>query len=137
MRYSSFAVLVLLALAGWAGAEDTELRVDGDRLNQRFVDLARFGKNAEGGMDRFAFSDADVESRPYLKESMEAAGLEVYVDEAGNIFGRRQGSRPDLPPIVFGSHTDSVPNGGMYDGPVGSLSAIEVAGPNFRKMNAW
>jgi N-carbamoyl-L-amino-acid hydrolase len=58
---------------------------------------------------------------------MEAAGLEVHVDEAGNIFGRRQGSSPDLPPIVFGSHTDSVPNGGKYDGPVGVLSAIEVA----------
>jgi N-carbamoyl-L-amino-acid hydrolase len=103
------------------------MRVDGDRLNQRFVDLARFGKNAEGGMDRVAFSDADIESRPYLKESMEAAGLEVRVDEAGNIFGRRPGSEPELPPIVFGSHTDSVPNGGMYDGPVGSLTAIEVA----------
>ena len=83
--------------------------------------------NAEGGVDRFAFSDADVASRPYLKKSLEAAGLEVHVDEAGNIFGRREGSRPDLPPIVFGSHTDSVANGGRFDGPVGTLSAIEVA----------
>jgi N-carbamoyl-L-amino-acid hydrolase len=114
-------------MVGWLAAEESELRVNGDRLNQRFVELARFGKNAEGGMDRVAFSDADIESRPSLKRSMEAAGLEVRVDEAGNIFGRRQGSRPDLPPIVFGSHTDSVPNGGMYDGPVGSLCAIEVA----------
>jgi N-carbamoyl-L-amino-acid hydrolase len=114
-------------MVAWLAAEESELRVNGDRLNQRFVELARFGKNAEGGMDRVAFSDADIESRPSLKRSMEAAGLEVRVDEAGNIFGRRQGSRPDLPPIVFGSHTDSVPNGGMYDGPVGSLCAIEVA----------
>jgi N-carbamoyl-L-amino-acid hydrolase len=127
MRYLSFAVLVLVALVSLTAAEENELRVNGDRLNQRFVDLARFGKNAEGGMDRFAFSDADVASRPFLKRSMEAAGLEVHVDEAGNIFGRRQGSRPDLPPIVFGSHTDSVANGGMFDGPVGTLSAIEVA----------
>jgi len=127
MRYFSFAVLVLVALVGWSAGEDAELRVNGGRLNQRFVELAQFGRNAEGGMDRFAFSEADVESRPFLKKSMEAAGLEVYVDEAGNIFGRRQGSRPDLPPIVFGSHTDSVANGGMFDGPVGALSAIEVA----------
>jgi N-carbamoyl-L-amino-acid hydrolase len=127
MRYFSFAVLFLVALVSMTTAEENELRVNGDRLNQRFVDLAQFGKNAEGGMDRFAFSDADVASRPFLKRSMEAAGLEVHVDEAGNIFGRRQGSRPDLPPIVFGSHTDSVANGGMFDGPVGTLSAIEVA----------
>ncbi len=127
MRYFSFAVLVLVALVGWSAGEDAELRVNGGRLNQRFVELAQFGRNAEGGMDRFAFSEADVESRPFLKKSMEAAGLEVHVDEAGNIFGRRQGSRPDLPPIVFGSHTDSVANGGMFDGPVGALSAIEVA----------
>jgi len=127
MRYFSFTVLILVTLVGWSTAEEAELRVNGDRLNQRFVDLARFGKNAEGGIDRFAFSDADVESRPFLKNSMEAAGLEVHVDEAGNIFGRRQGSSPDLPPIVFGSHTDSVANGGMFDGPVGVLSAIEVA----------
>ena len=127
MRYFSFAVLALVALVGWSAGEDSELRVNGERLNQRFVDLARFGMNAEGGMDRFAFSDADIESRPYLEKSLEAAGLEVHVDEAGNIFGRREGSRPDLPPIVFGSHTDSVANGGRFDGPVGTLSAIEVA----------
>jgi N-carbamoyl-L-amino-acid hydrolase len=126
MRNLSCAVLVLV-MAGWLAAEDTEVRVNGDRLNQRFVDLARYGQNAEGGMDRVAFSDADVKSRPYLKQSMEAAGLEIRVDEAGNIFGHRPGGDPDLPPIVFGSHTDSVPNGGKYDGPVGSLCAIEVA----------
>jgi N-carbamoyl-L-amino-acid hydrolase len=118
---------VLVVMVSWTAAGVSGLRVDGDRLGQRFVDLARFGKNAGGGMDRVAFSDADIASRPYLKKSMEAAGLEVRVDEAGNIFGRRPGSEPDLPPIVFGSHTDSVPNGGMYDGPVGSLTAIEVA----------
>ena len=127
MKCLFWTVLMLVALASWTAAEDIELRVNGDRLNQRFVDLARFGKNAEGGIDRYAFSDADIESRPFLKKSLEDAGLEVRVDEAGNIFGRRKGSRPDLPPIVFGSHTDSVANGGMFDGPVGTLSAIEVA----------
>ena len=103
------------------------MKVNGDRLNHRFEELAQFGINAEGGIDRVAFSDADVASRPFLKKSMEAARLEVRVDEAGNILGRRRGSRPDLPPIIFGSHTDSVPNGGKFDGPAGVLSAIEVA----------
>lgn len=127
MRYLSSALLILATVAILSAAEEPELKVNGDRLNQRFADLAQFGMNPDGGMDRFAFSDADVESRTFLKRSMEAAGLEVHVDEAGNIFGSRQGNRPDLPPIVFGSHTDSVANGGMFDGPVGALSAIEVA----------
>jgi N-carbamoyl-L-amino-acid hydrolase len=127
MRYLSCALLILAVCVSWSDAEEPDLKVNGDRLNQRFDDLAQFGRNADGGMDRIAFSDADVESRPYLKMSMEDAGLEVHVDEAGNILGRRQGSSPDLPPIVFGSHTDSVPNGGRFDGPVGVLSAIEVA----------
>ncbi len=93
MRCFFLAVLALVALVSLTAAEENELTVNGDRLNQRFVDLARFGKNAEGGMDRYAFSDADVASRPFLKQSMEAAGLEVHVDEAGNIFGRRPGQR--------------------------------------------
>ena len=103
------------------------MKVNGGRLHNRFEELAQFGINAEDGIDRVAFSDADVASRPFLKQSMEAAGLEVRVDEAGNMLGRRRGSSPDLPPIVFGSHTDSVPNGGKFDGPAGVLSAIEVA----------
>ena len=69
MRYFSLAVLVLVPLVNLTAAEETELRVNGDRLNQRFVDLAQYGKNSVGGMDRFAFSDADVESRPFLKGS--------------------------------------------------------------------
>jgi N-carbamoyl-L-amino-acid hydrolase len=127
MRYFPLVTLVLAALVSLTTAEENELRVNSERLHQRFADLARFGMNADGGIDRFAFSDADIASRPFLKQSMEAAGLEVRVDEAGNIFGRRKGSDPNLPPIVFGSHTDSVANGGRFDGPVGSLSAIEVA----------
>ena len=127
MKHLFFAVLVLVAAVGWTAEGENEVKVNADRLNQRFTDLSQYGKNPAGGMDRFAFSDADIESRPFLKQSLEDAGLEVHVDEAGNIFGRREGSRPDLPPIVFGSHTDSVANGGMFDGPVGTLSAIEVA----------
>jgi N-carbamoyl-L-amino-acid hydrolase len=127
MRCSIVAALFLVAMVGWSTEERGALKVNGDRLNQRIAELAQFGKNAEGGIDRFAFSDADAASRPYLRKAMEDAGLEVHVDAAGNILGRRQGSRSDLSPIVFGSHTDSVPNGGVYDGAIGVLSAIECA----------
>lgn len=73
-----------------------------------------------------AFSSHDVAARSYVMELMRNAGLEVSIDFAGNIIGRRAGTDPSLKPIVFGSHIDEVPNGGDYDGPVGSMSAIEV-----------
>ncbi len=103
------------------------MRINMDRLNQRISELAQFGKNAQGGNNRVAFSDADIESRVYLSKIMEETGLEVHIDEAGNMLGRRHGRQADLPPILFGSHSDSVPNGGMFDGPAGILSAIECA----------
>jgi N-carbamoyl-L-amino-acid hydrolase len=74
-----------------------------------------------------AYSDADRAGRAWATEKMRAAGLEVSVDVAGNIIGRRAGSVAGLKPLLFGSHIDSVPGGGNYDGPVGSLAAIEVA----------
>ena len=73
-----------------------------------------------------AYSDADVAGRHYVMGLMEAAGLKPRIDPAGNIFARRAGSQTSLPPVLFGSHIDSVPNGGNFDGDVGSLSAIEV-----------
>ncbi len=74
-----------------------------------------------------AYSDADVAGRRYVMGLMEAASLKPRIDPAGNIFARRAGSQTALPPVLFGSHIDSVPNGGNFDGDVGSLSAIEVA----------
>jgi N-carbamoyl-L-amino-acid hydrolase len=90
-------------------------------------ELSRFGANASGGIDRVAFGDADLEARTWVTELMREAGLDVSVDVAGNIFGRRPGSDSALPPLMLGSHIDSVPGGGNYDGPVGSMGAIEVA----------
>jgi len=104
-----------------------ELRVDGDRLNARLSQLARFGANDAGGIDRVAFSDADVEARTWVAELMRGAGLNVSVDVAGNLWGARPGSEPGRPPLVLGSHIDSVPDGGNYDGQVGSMAAVEVA----------
>ncbi len=102
------------------------LAIDAERLNRHLRELSAFGANPQGGVSRVAYSDADRSGRAYVMERMRAAGLDVRVDVAANIFGSRAGTQR-LKPIVFGSHIDSVPDGGNYDGTVGSLSAIEVA----------
>ena len=100
---------------------------DADRMEQRIRALSQFGQNSDGGVDRVAYSDADIAAREYISGLMREAGLSVRTDTAGNIIGRRDGADPSLPPIVFGSHIDSVPGGGNYDGDVGVIGAIEVA----------
>ncbi|MGQ0384144.1 MAG: Zn-dependent hydrolase [Gammaproteobacteria bacterium] len=107
---------------------DTRLPVaDPQRLEARIRTLGTFGANPEGGVSRVAFSAADFAGREYIQGLMREAGLEIRVDSAGNIIGRRDGREPGLPPIMTGSHIDSVPQGGNYDGDVGVLGAIEVA----------
>ena len=101
--------------------------VNGERLNSQIAELAEFGKNPFGGVSRVAYSDFDRQGREYAKGVMRAANLDVSVDAAGNIWGRRAGSEAGRKPLIFGSHIDSVPEGGNYDGTVGSLGAIEVA----------
>lgn len=101
-------------------------KVNQERLSSSLMKLSTFGKNSTGGSDRVAYSRHDIEARVYVKELMKNAGLEVSVDFAGNIIGKKAGKNPALKPIAFGSHIDEVPNGGDYDGPVGSMGAIEV-----------
>ena len=103
------------------------LRVDGARINRQLLELAQFGKNPYGGVSRVAYSEFDRQGREWAMGVMREAALAVRIDAAGNIVGRRPGSVATLKPLVFGSHIDSVPDGGNYDGDVGSLSAIEVA----------
>ncbi|HEY6229784.1 MAG TPA: M20/M25/M40 family metallo-hydrolase, partial [Pyrinomonadaceae bacterium] len=104
------------------------LRVNGARLNQHLKELSEFGKNPQGGVSRVAYSEADRRGREYVVGLMRAAKLDVSVDVAGNLIGRRRSSsETKLHPILIGSHIDSVPEGGNYDGDVGSLGAIEVA----------
>lgn len=102
-------------------------RVDGPRLNRHLADLSRFGRNPQGGVSRVAFSPADVEGRTFALDLMRRAGLDARIDPVGNLVGARPGSQPGALPILFGSHIDSVPEGGNYDGDVGSMAAIEVA----------
>ena len=103
------------------------LRVNGQRIVDHLQALSEFGKNPQGGVSRIAYSEADRQGREYAMRLMREAGLQVAIDPAGNIVGSRPGSEPSLRPVLMGSHIDSVPEGGNYDGDVGSLSAIEVA----------
>ena len=104
--------------------------VNADRLRKRLEDLSVFGRPEGGafadGVSRVGFSDADVLGRTWLQSEMRAAGLEPRIDAAGNISALRPGTVPDLKPILFGSHIDSVRGGGNFDGDVGSMSSLEV-----------
>ena len=113
--------------AAGAAQSRASLRVNGTRVNTHLKQLSEFGKNPQGGVSRVAYSDADRQGREYTMGLMRAAQLTVSVDVAGNIWGRRAGSDASLKPVVFGSHIDSVPEGGNYDGDVGVLGSIEVA----------
>ena len=119
--------IAMVACVATAVAADTLPRADAARLEHRIHELGRFGANPEGGVSRVAFSAADIAGREYVMSLMRDAGLEVRVDAAGNIVGRRAGSEASLPVIMTGSHIDSVPKGGNYDGDAGVLGAIEVA----------
>jgi N-carbamoyl-L-amino-acid hydrolase len=103
------------------------ISVNGPRLNARLKELAQFGRTPEGGISRVAFSEADRAARELAMSWMREAGLAVRLDAAANVIGRREGREGSLPPLLFGSHLDSVPDGGNYDGQVGSVGAIEVA----------
>jgi len=104
-------------------------RMDAGVLRQRIEALSAFGRPAGGtfadGVSRIAFSDADVAGRQYVMGLIRSAGLEPRIDPAGNIFARRAGSSGG-PPILFGSHIDSVPSGGNFDGDLGVLSSLGV-----------
>ncbi|MCH7737225.1 MAG: M20 family metallo-hydrolase [Chloroflexi bacterium] len=95
------------------------------RLNQTLQELGHLGESPEG-MDRVAYSPEDIAGRDYAVRLMQDAGLETRIDTAGNIIGRRSGSEDSLPALAMGSHTDTVPKGGKYDGALGVMAAIEV-----------
>lgn len=95
------------------------------RLENDFSAVGKFGPLENGGFTRVAFSSEDMASREWLQQAMQEVGLEVSIDAFGNIRGRRKGVS-DLPPVVIGSHLDTVPEGGNYDGVVGVLAGLEV-----------
>ena len=99
--------------------------ISSERLSSTLQALGQIGESSEG-MQRIAFSPADVEGRRYVMELMRGAGLNVRTDHAGNIIARRRGREERAQAIVMGSHVDTVPSGGKYDGALGVLAAIEV-----------
>jgi N-carbamoyl-L-amino-acid hydrolase len=126
MKRTGFLLVLLLALSA-AAQTPGDLRVQGARIHQHLQALSEFGKNPQGGVSRVAYSEADLQGRQYTMRLMREAGLEVTVDIAGNLVGTRAGTDARLKPLIIGSHIDSVPEGGNYDGDVGSMAAIEVA----------
>lgn len=100
--------------------------VDGGRLWQRLMELARFGATAKGGVSRLALSEEEIAARAQLVAWGVAIGLEPSVDPASNLFLRLSGTDPALPPLLIGSHTDSQPTGGKFDGAYGVIAALEA-----------
>jgi N-carbamoyl-L-amino-acid hydrolase len=120
----------MMATLGWLSVPwqpQSTLRVSGKRIMDHILALAEFGKNPQGGASRIAYSEADKQGREYVLTLLRDAKLEVKIDAAGNLIGRRAGSANNLKPLLIGSHIDTVPEGGNYDGVVGSMGAIEVA----------
>lgn len=118
---------LLLAVSGAiAQVQPTSLKINQQRIQTRLLELSKFGELPNGGNGRVGYSKADQEGRTYFVGLMKKAQLDVTIDYAGNIIGRRKGKNPTKKPIAFGSHIDAVPNGGNYDGPLGSISGLEL-----------
>jgi N-carbamoyl-L-amino-acid hydrolase len=100
--------------------------VDGDRLWSRLMALAEFGARPDGGVDRQALTETEIAARAHLVAIGRSLGLEPATDPAANLFLRLPGREPDLPPVVAGSHIDSQPTGGKFDGAYGVLAALEA-----------
>ncbi len=101
-------------------------RVDGKRLWSRLMRMAEIGATEKGGVCRLALSEFDRQSRDLLSCWCEVAGCTVSVDAMGNMFARRAGTDSGALPIAAGSHLDSQPTGGKFDGALGVLAALEV-----------
>ena len=104
----------------------TNQRIDGKRLWNSLMDMARFGATPKGGVRRLTLTDIDRQGRDHFRARCEAAGLTVRVDEIGNMFARRPGRDPSRLPVLMGSHLDSQPSGGKFDGALGVIAGLEV-----------
>ncbi|MQT29755.1 hydantoinase/carbamoylase family amidase [Pseudomonas sp. FSL R10-1350] len=100
--------------------------INGERLWASLMELAKLGATVKGGVCRLALTDLDRQARDIFVRWCEDAGCTVSVDAVGNIFARRPGLNPDLPPVMTGSHIDTQPTGGKFDGCFGVLAGVEV-----------
>ena len=102
------------------------LRINGDRLNRDLLELARIGQTPKGGVCRLALTDLDRAGREWVIQKAKSLGLSISIDAIGNTFMRRAGQDPTLPAVMTGSHIDTQPTGGKYDGNYGVLAGLEV-----------
>jgi N-carbamoyl-L-amino-acid hydrolase len=103
-----------------------ELHVNGQRLQDSLLDMAAIGATPGGGVQRLALTDEDKQARDLFVQWLKDLGLNVAIDDMGNIFGKREGRNDNLPPVVSGSHLDSQPKGGRFDGALGVIGPLEV-----------
>ena len=104
----------------------TNLQIDGDRLWDSLMEMAKIGPGVAGGNNRQTLTDEDAEGRSLFKSWCEAAGLTMGLDTMGNMFARREGTDPEALPVYVGSHLDTQPTGGKYDGVLGVLAGLEL-----------
>tara|TARA_B100001093_G_scaffold111767_1_gene104142 strand:+ start:2284 stop:3534 length:1251 start_codon:yes stop_codon:yes gene_type:complete len=107
-------------------AQGENLRINGDRLWDSLMEMAKIGPGVAGGNNRQTLTDEDSEGRALFQSWCEAAGCEMGLDQMGNMFARREGSDPDALPVYVGSHLDTQPTGGKYDGILGVLGGLEI-----------
>ncbi|KIC44162.1 allantoate amidohydrolase [Ruegeria sp. ANG-S4] len=102
------------------------LRINGDRLWDSLMEMAKIGPGVAGGNNRQTLTDEDAEGRALFQEWCEKAGCTMGLDQMGNMFARREGTDPDALPVYVGSHLDTQPTGGKYDGVLGVLGGLEI-----------
>ncbi|MFI4995280.1 MAG: Zn-dependent hydrolase [Hyphomicrobiales bacterium] len=107
-------------------ADLSNIRIDGGRLWDALMEMAKIGATPKGGCKRLTLTDLDRQGRELFASWCEAAGLSLAVDRMGNMFARRPGAENGLPPVMMGSHLDTQPTGGKFDGVLGVLGALEV-----------
>lgn len=102
------------------------MSINQERLWNRLIELSQFGKLENGGVTRFSFTEDERRAKDKVISYMVEAGMKVMEDAVGNVIGRKEGRLSNLPAVLMGSHIDSVPNGGIFDGNLGVLAGIEV-----------
>jgi len=103
-----------------------DLRINGERLWSSLMELAQIGATPKGGVCRLTLTDLDKQGRDLVTRWAREAGMSVTIDKIGNVFMRRPGRNNSLPPIMTGSHIDTQPTGGKFDGNYGVLAGLEV-----------
>ena len=111
---------------GTQASSSIMIKIDGDRLWNRLMEMAKIGGTPKGGVCRVALTDEDKEGRDLFIRWCKDAGCTIEIDQMGTIFARRAGKNHNLPAVMIGSHLDSQPTGGKYDGVYGVLAGLEV-----------